>query len=333
MAIRISAIALATAAFMAASAQAQNQPPAQDPPATQQQAGAQQDMQQQRPQQQAMQPEGMQQQDMQRQNVQQQDMQRQRTQQDQAQRDPMQDSQTRQQSEQRSMQQERRESVQSRQPGQQERAQQQGPRLEARPEDSWVTLNGRVVSPNPSGFTLDYGRGQIPVSMDSWAWYQSDHDRIDGNRVTVYGRIDDGALQRKSIDASSVYVQNLNTFFYAKPGAGEVQEMVTYSYNIIPVGYSDTRVTGIVQDFDASARTITVDQGAAQVLVDLSQLPYNPLDEEGYQRIEEGDRVLVAGDMQSGFFEPDTTSAVDQKRRGLVANLVVTLREDARVPR
>ncbi len=88
-----------------------------------------------------------------------------------------------------------------------------------------------------------------------------------------------------------------------------------------------------MQNFDATARTITVNQGAAQVLVDLSQLPYNPLDDHDYQQIEEGDRVLVAGDMQSGFFESGKASAVDQKRRGIIANTVVTLREDVRMAR
>jgi uncharacterized protein YdeI (BOF family) len=210
-------------------------------------------------------------------------------------------------------------------------SQQKNARASARPDDSWVTLNGRVRSATATGFTLDYGSGQIPVSMDTWSWYRSDHDQIEGNRVTVYGRIDDAAMQRRTIDASSVYVQNLNTFFYAS--AEDEQDMAVYSYNIIPIGYSDTRVTGIVQNFDATARTITVDQGAAQVLVDLSQLAYNPLDKDGYQQIQEGDRVLVAGDMQSGFFEPGRTSAVDQKRRGIIANAVVTLREDVRMAR
>lgn len=221
------------------------------------------------------------------------------------------------------------------QPMQQQRMQQgqmgQQPRPQARADDSWVTLTGRVRSPTATGFMLDYGRGQIPVSMDSWSWYRSDYNQMAGNRVTVYGRIDDAAMQRRSIDAGSVYVENMNTFFYASPT--DEQDIAAYAYNIIPVGYSPTRVTGIVQNFDTTAKTIMVDQGAATVLVDLSQLPYDPLDDDGYQQIQEGDRVLVAGEMESGFFEPGRTSAVDQRRRGMIADLVVTLREDAEMAR
>lgn len=66
-----------------------------------------------------------------------------------------------------------------------------------------------------------------------------------------------------------------------------------------------------MQNIDVTAMTMTVDQGAVQVLVDRSQLAYNPLESDVYQQIRQGGRVLVAGDMQSGFFQPGKASTVD----------------------
>jgi hypothetical protein len=51
--------------------------------------------------------------------------------------------------------------------------------------------------------------------MDDWDWYAEGKNLIDGDKVTVYGRIDDDFFETTSIEASSVYVESLGSYFYA----------------------------------------------------------------------------------------------------------------------
>jgi uncharacterized protein YdeI (BOF family) len=60
----------------------------------------------------------------------------------------------------------------------------------------------------------------------------------------------------------------------------------------------------------------TLNTGYRELTVEVEEMPYNPLDEKGYQRIEVGDRVSVAGEMDDDLFEG----------KELVADAVVVLR-------
>jgi hypothetical protein len=46
-----------------------------------------------------------------------------------------------------------------------------------------------------------------------------------------------------------------------------------------------------------------INTGLRSVTVDTEDLGYNPLDDEGYQKIEPGDFVRVTGEMEVDFFE------------------------------
>ena len=43
--------------------------------------------------------------------------------------------------------------------------------------------------------------------------------------------------------------------------------------------------------------------GLQEITVEVEEMPYNPLDDEGYQRIQVGDRVSVTGEMDYDFLE------------------------------
>ena len=83
------------------------------------------------------------------------------------------------------------------------------------PDSAWVTLSGTVTSVRDDRFRLDYGEGVITVEMDDWDWYDRDRKVLTGDEVTVSGQIDDGLYERRTIEASSVYVESLNTYFHA----------------------------------------------------------------------------------------------------------------------
>lgn len=165
----------------------------------------------------------------------------------------------------------------------------------AKPDNSFITINGTVKSAGPDSFMLDYGEGLVTVEMDDWDWYPDGYKVLGGDNVTVYGRVDDDMFEITTIEASSVYVKGLNSFFFANDAD---EEDVAY------VSFVPTTTTASIQGDVTSivGREFTVSTGTGVVTVDTATMPYNPLDNEGYQRVKVGDRVSVVGGLTPGFF-------------------------------
>lgn len=194
-------------------------------------------------------------------------------------------------------------------------AQDEDPYLQ--PDDTWISLSGTVTSTTPDTFLLDYGDGLVTVEMDDWDWDADAYKLLPGDRVTVYGVVDDDLFETTTIEASSVYVEGLGTHFYAS-AADEENGVYEPGYVTgLPVVVSSTTIRGTVVDVDELQDEFTVDAGLNDITVDVDEMLYDPLDDEGYQKIEEGDRVSVTGQMETEFFEG----------RELVADSVVTLSE------
>jgi len=167
-----------------------------------------------------------------------------------------------------------------------------------KPDDTWINLSGTAVDTGPNSFVLDYGQGTITVEMDDWSWYDKEgYGLIEGDKVTVYGKVDDDIAEANTIEASSVYVESLGTYFYADSADEE-----TLNYSVVtPIVAGYTELTGTVTS--TSAFEFTIDSGVQQMTVDTSLLDYNPLDEKGYQQIDEGDLVTVTGDLEADLSE------------------------------
>lgn len=181
------------------------------------------------------------------------------------------------------------------------------------PDDSWISLKGTVVTADPDSFELDYGEGIVTVEMDDWDWYGDAYGILPGDEVTVYGYVDDDLYETTTIEASSVYVKDMNTYFYASPIDEE-----DYIEPVVATYYVDTdlQLTGRVTE--VSGREFIIDTGARKMQVDTSMMLYNPMDDKGFQKIEKGDRVQVSGDLDADLFE----------RREIMAESIITLRED-----
>lgn len=151
--------------------------------------------------------------------------------------------------------------------------------------------------------------------MDDWDWDADAYKLLPGDRVTVYGEVDDDLFETTTIEASSVYVEGLGTHFYAS--AADEEDALEPTYTGVPVIVSSTTIRGTVIDVDELQDEFTVDAGINEITVDVDEMLYDPLDDEGYQKIEEGDRVSVTGQMETEFFEG----------RELTADSVVTLSE------
>ena len=179
------------------------------------------------------------------------------------------------------------------------------PKPEAAPDDTWLTIEGTVVRAMPEAFLLDYGQGVMTVEMDDFDFYGEGRNLMENDEVTVYGRVDDDLLEKRTIEASSVYVENLNTTFFASA----VDEEDYAAMAIAPTVDVDNayEVTGTVTS--VSGREFMIDTGPSRIQVDTMALGYNPMDEDGFLEVEVGDRVKVGGVIDDDLFDEAELSA------------------------
>lgn len=179
-----------------------------------------------------------------------------------------------------------------------------------KPDESWISLSGTVESVAADRFTLDYGEGAITVEMDDGDRDADAYQLLEGDKVTVTGQIDDDFFEMTKIEASSVYVESLNTTFWASSADEETDPMLDMSV-VAPVVVSQTVVRGIVSDIDGDE--FTINTGKRAIEVDIEDLGYDPFDDEGYLKIEKGDYVKAAGEIDEELFgdnELDATYVV-----------------------
>ena len=167
-------------------------------------------------------------------------------------------------------------------------------------DETWITISGEVEAVNRDRFTLDYGDGLVIVEMDDGDRDADAYKLLKGDKVTVSGRIDDDFFEATKIEASSVFVENLGTTFFASSVDEETSEGL-FAIVSVPVEMAKTSIQGTVTDVDAYE--FSVDAGVADVRVDINEMPYNPLDDKGYQKIDVGDRVRVSGNIDIDLFE------------------------------
>jgi uncharacterized protein YdeI (BOF family) len=168
------------------------------------------------------------------------------------------------------------------------------------PDNSWISIDGTVESVGMDEFVLDYGDGVITVEMDDADRDADAYALAHGDRVRVTGKVDDDFLEVASIEAASVYVQNLGTYFYAS-AADEEDLRDDFVTMTAPVHVGQTVLQGTVTDVEDDE--FTLDTGPRRITVETEEMPYDPMDDEGYQHIRIGDRVSVSGDIDTDLFE------------------------------
>lgn len=72
-----------------------------------------------------------------------------------------------------------------------------------------------MESVSPDTFLLDYGQGMIRVGFDDGDRDADAYKLMAGDRLSVTGLIDDDFYEMTTVEASSVYVESLGTYFYA----------------------------------------------------------------------------------------------------------------------
>lgn len=185
-----------------------------------------------------------------------------------------------------------------------------------KPDESWISIGGKVTDTEADAFTLDYGDGTITVEMDDWDWYEEDGEVLDGDKVRVYGEIDDDLYETTKIEASSVYVENRGAYYFASSADEENDDDYDYWVDYDPIVVGETTARGTITSIDD--REFTINTGARKLAVDTAAMSYNPMDDEGYQTLDVGDYVSVSGDMDDDFWE----------QRELMADVIITLEND-----
>lgn len=172
------------------------------------------------------------------------------------------------------------------------------------PDGSYISISGTVASPSADDFVLDYGSGTILVEMDDWDNYGDAYGLLDGDKVTVLGRVDDDFFEVSKIEAGSVYVENLNTYFYANSADEESMSIAVDNWVApMPVTVASMTVRGEVTSVKPEDDAFTMDLGGDKLSIDASSVGYDPLDDKGFQQIDKGDYVSVTGLMNWEFFD------------------------------
>ncbi len=165
-------------------------------------------------------------------------------------------------------------------------------------DNTWISISGKVASVLPDQFELDYGNGFITVEMDDGDRDADGYKLFRGDEVRVSGMIDDDFYEQTTIEASSVYVKNIDTYFYA---SAIDEEDVSY-YVVSPL-VNDTVIRGTITSVDVNEEEFTLDTGLQELTVEVDEFLYNPLDNEGFQQLGVGDYVSVDGKIDNDLFE------------------------------
>lgn len=166
----------------------------------------------------------------------------------------------------------------------------------AEPDGTWISLSGEVVNPENDSFILDYGESAVTVEMDDWSVDADGAALVDGDKVTVYGKVDDDFAEFTTIEAGSVYVERLGGYFYASAAD---EESLRFSI-VTPIVVGDVELVGTVSSVGTDE--FTINYGLKDITVDTSELINNPLDGKGMRKIGEGDLVSVDGSAEEDLF-------------------------------
>jgi uncharacterized protein YdeI (BOF family) len=158
-----------------------------------------------------------------------------------------------------------------------------------------VTLEGTVDSVSRSSFVLNYGHGKIAVEMDGRGQRASGFLLKTGDVVSVKGRIDKDKGEGVSIEASSVYVKNLGTWFYASAADEEDSRPHSYASLVFGKPHSNHLVSVRGEVKKVYRNWFLMQSGKRSIRVNTKNMPYNPLDKHGRHRVTPGDVIRVEG--------------------------------------
>ncbi|HBX36429.1 MAG TPA: hypothetical protein DEG76_03635 [Pseudohongiella sp.] len=181
-------------------------------------------------------------------------------------------------------------------------AQTQSPYLQ--PDDTWISLSGTVESVTADSFLLDYGRASVTVEMDDGDRDADGYKLMEGDKVVVNGLIDDDFFEMTTIEASSVYVESINSYFYASPVDEEAFAFFDPIVTVVdPIMDGDATIQGTITAVEPLEEEIVLNSDGRLMIVEVDELGYDALDNVGYLQLDVGDEVVISGTMTEEMFE------------------------------
>lgn len=175
--------------------------------------------------------------------------------------------------------------------------------------DSYINISGTVHEVGIDYFMLDFAGGLIRVELDDSDRENESYPVSEGDKVVVSGRIDAGLFEQQKIEASSIYLEKLDKHFYAS--SVDDEDLESFERLGLP---TSPAVTIIGQVTEVSEEEFTLNSVATKVIVDVSELDVDLLDEDGVPTIMSGDTVKVTGSVARDFFEYGELIAEDVQK-------------------
>jgi uncharacterized protein YdeI (BOF family) len=192
-----------------------------------------------------------------------------------------------------------------------------------------ITVTGRVGDIRPQEFDLLYGDEKIKVSLDRFAWTgQENKYLVPGETATVSGYVNDDLFTGRKIEAYNIQLNNSYVYYTTDANAappayyGPAVTAATTA-TAAPASINDgayVTMRGIVSNING--REFTLSNGTGKMRIDTSTLDYDPFDDIGLQKVQNGDEVYVYGRIDNDFFQ----------QREIVASNLVQVRNYSHLP-
>lgn len=164
-------------------------------------------------------------------------------------------------------------------------------------DDTSLTLSGTVGQVNDDEFTLRTRNGSIAVESDEVFDDENIYRLEPGDRIIVTGNVDDDFFESRKLEANAIHVDKVDVTFTTRDGT--VDSFTSSSSNGADDGV--TELNGRIVAIEDNEFAIS--SGTGQTTVNIGNLDDNPLDDQGYLKLDIGDRVQVKGEMTDDWFD------------------------------
>lgn len=161
-----------------------------------------------------------------------------------------------------------------------------------------VVLSGTVGDIREDEFDLNYSDKKVTVELERFGWGGQETDfLVRGEPVTVTGYLDEDLFEGREIKAYTVRLEDSDVYYYTT---------LDYpTYNMFDVDYDPESGAFASIRGTITARTgdvVTIENDTRDMLVDVSDLSYDPFDDEGRQKLDMNDDVYVYGNIDDDFY-------------------------------
>jgi uncharacterized protein YdeI (BOF family) len=177
-------------------------------------------------------------------------------------------------------------------------AQEQTGPLSGMDDETSITLSGTVIEARDDEFDIRVGTETVTVDIEDEIRDGDAYELLPGDRITVSGLVEDHFFQGKELEANALYIDKLGTTFIVDEDYADDHGMVAGRMMDDFVEVAGT-VTMVGDDHDE----FRIHGNVGDFTVEVDELAENPLDDDGYMKIDVGDAVRVIGEIDDDWIE------------------------------